>query len=689
MKKLHISIFIIVIELLVPFTLSFQIDNTQVALHSEYFCSSLVFPKPAFTPKADYQTRKNALLEATKNSISFYAQIGRIYQGIAVDKNSIESAFSRIDELKDCADFRMNSLLRMMYLDKTAGVLNSTMKAELKQRILDFKYWYDEGGRQDSMIMWTENHEILFHTSELLAGQLYPNEVFTNSNMTGTEHITHALALLNRWFDWRGQFGFSEWHSNTYITEDIAPLVNLVDFANDAEIASKAAMVLDLIAFGFAMHYYDGRYATSHGRAYERSKVGTSKTDPANRESTTESAWIMVGIGSHNPGDGGNMGAVALATSQKYAPPPILEDIADDAENLLEHRERNSMDIADGPEYGIGYTQDDLHTWWPLSAPINTHTVDATIGICAKYNINPDIVYGGKIFTDIFQIAGTLRGVSLSEYCELAKAFTQGVCLEEANLYVYRTPDYQLAGVQDHSKGKNSMQKHIWQATLDEDAFVFANSPGIITQEFQTWVGGWSPRATLYKNVGIIQYDRESMPLELDFLISTASFLLDRSIIHIYFPKWAFNETRSQDGWTFGRKNDGYIALYSYQPGFWSSDYEIKILGRKNALIVEMGSKDEYGSFDEFVSKILQAQKNIVPQAFGYSVLYNSPLRGLVNVSWDGAMYVAGTEIDLGPYPRFDNKYCYQEFGTNKTTITFGSQQLVLDFDAGTRTYTS
>ena len=39
-----------------------------------------------------------------------------------------------------------------------------------------------------------------------------------------------ANRLIRRWIGFRGMFGFSEWHSNTYFNEDIPPLVNLVDF---------------------------------------------------------------------------------------------------------------------------------------------------------------------------------------------------------------------------------------------------------------------------------------------------------------------------------------------------------------------------------------------------------------------------------------------------------------------------
>ena len=50
-------------------------------------------------------------------------------------------------------------------------------------------------------------------------------------------------------------------------------------------------------------------------------------------------------------------------------------------------------------------------------------------------------------------------------------------------------------------------------------------------------------------------------------------------------------------------------------------------------------------------------------------------------------MLVAGKNISIGTYKRFDNKYCSQEFGTEKTVIDFNGKSLELDFANATRTY--
>lgn len=641
------------------------------------------FLRYSYNATLGYEARKTIYLTDSNTSNGFYAQSTRIYLNVSVNEASFQSSLNKITNREDTADFRMTSLLRMMYLDNKTEVLNSTFKSQLKNAILNFKYWITEPN-DDSMIMWTENHMILFHSCELLAGQLYPDEIFTNSGMNGTQHVNHALPLVNRWLNWRARFGFSEWHSDIYFNEDLIALLNLVDFAQDNDTTTKAAMLLDILAFDFANNYFNGIYATTNGRTEDRKKVGTSLTAPPQRASHAEFSWILLGIGHHEPSAGDSLSAVALSTSDKYVPPPVLEAIANATLDYNEHKERNGIDIADGPSYGFGYeSEDDLMYWWPMSTLAAGQVIEHTLDLMDTYDIDPNLVFEDELLVDLLKLAAGIYGVSLSEVCTFLKEATQGVALEEANTYTYRTPYYQLSGAQDHQKGLMGMQEHIWQASLDEYATVFTNSHGGFRGEDH--VGGFKPRATLFKNVGVIQYDRLAQSMILELVYAILEF---KDITQAYFPRWAFNEVIQQDKWTFGRRLDSYVALYSFNPTEWENGIYLTSQGKKNLYIVELGSMDEYGSFNNFVSSILAAELHVWHQAVGYSVEYMSPSQGLVKVAWQGPMIVNGTQVNLGSYARFNNEYCFQEFDTLKTTIQYGTMTLELDFENATRTYT-
>jgi hypothetical protein len=147
---------------------------------------------------------------------------------------------------------------------------------------------------------------------------------------------------------------------------------------------------------------------------------------------------------------------------------------------------------------------------------------------------------------------------------------------------------------------------------------------------------------------------------------------------HAFFPKNRFDEHIEVGNWNIGRKGDAYVALFSEVDTRWSDTvvYELYADTSENVWIVELGDVENNGSFANFVAGII----NSVVLVAGDSVYYDSPSQGAVEVGWTGPMTVGGDQVDLGPYPRWDNPYCYQEFGTRHTVIRFNGEALILAF---------
>jgi len=328
--------------------------------------------------------------------------------------------------------------------------------------------------------------------------------------------------------------------------------------------------------------------------------------------------------------------------------------------------------------------------WWELMAPIAPETIETMLALMPYRKLDPSIVIGPGVREAIIA-AATLRGESIAEFANNIEEFGRGITLEQASTYTFRTPYYQLSGVQDRShKGWNGFQEHHWQATLSRDAIVFTNAPGGVG--FNQFTGGWQPCSRICKNVGIIQYDRRGTSIGTELINYLAHMGLnyakgDRPYTHAYFPQWAFDETITEGHWVFGRKGDAYIALYSINPIFWISDIEIWAIGQKNLWLTELGAKNEWGSFQTFINAILGAELQVESEAIGYRVSYHSPSQGRIISHWEGDMYVNDLLVSFTPYARFDNKYCYQQFGTELTEIFFGTKRLTLDFSICLRSY--
>lgn len=253
-----------------------------------------------------------------------------------VDELMIREICAFIAARKDCADFAIQGLLRLMYWERQQPRLSPEIGALMKDTILGFKYWVDEPG-DTVMYMGSENHRLLFHVAEWLAGQLFPTEEFPNSRQRGLYHATKGRLYITEWLRQRGRFGFDEWHSNSYYPICVAPLLNVYDFAiqEDAKLRQMAGAALDYLFFNLAADSYRGVFGTTHGRSY-----GVNLKYP-DLEGTAATCWTLYGTGSLVAGSSG-MAPVSIATS-KYVLPPILARIATDDTAIVESRVRQGL----------------------------------------------------------------------------------------------------------------------------------------------------------------------------------------------------------------------------------------------------------------------------------------------------------------------------------------------------------
>ncbi len=291
----------------------------------------------------------------------------------------------------------------------------------------------------------------------------------------------------------------------------------------------------------------------------------------------------------------------------------------------------------------------------------------------------------------------------LDEYGKLINVKLDPHAMTEVNIETYRTADYMLSCAQQFRPGAPGYQQHPWQATLGIDATVFTNHPG--SQDELScpnyWAGnGILPNAAQYNNVLICIYN---IPQEnpLPFLRSEQKSEAGRNIAshedapsdelipfsHAYFPKDAFDEVIRKGNWIFGRKDKGYIALYSQNPTEWKKvrEREVDLIAnsRQNKWICEMGSQDQWKNFRSFVSAVSRSKV----QCDGLNVKYTSPSAGEVQYGWSQALKVKEETISQRDYLRFDNPWCRNEFASEEIVISRDDEILVLDFRNAKREY--
>ena len=592
----------------------------------------------------------------------------------SINPVSFQTALEFVNNREDPSDFYMTALLRLYLMNADTGKLTPEQKAAIEDAFFNWKFWLDEPNTS-YVEMWTENHQILNHSIEYLVGQTFPDKVITNNGQTGRWHMEHGRALLLQWIDLRARTGFSEWDSETYYPEDIAPLLNLVDFAEDPEVSTRAAMMVDVIIFDTAVDSFYGQFATSSGRI----TPGSIKSADSSMTTINALAW---GQGRFTTTS--NMGAVALATSRKYEVPPVIQSLAlDNPEEYLNY-ERHSFNFEDAAKFGMDVNNiNDTPRFWGMGMFTIPETINLTIQTADEWDLwhYPD-------FRDLKDVADILKAINGFEFVSrVLDPDPNGVYMGEVNKVTYRTPDYMLSSAQSFRPGEKGYQQHIWQATLSPYAVVFTNNPDSLqvtgSHRPSYWMGnGRQPRTAQYKNLLIALYDiprYKSAPKPLE--------MRHYAFTHAYFPKWAFDEVIEQNGWVFGRIGDGYVALYSNQTYQWvtegtDADQEITAPGYQNVWITQLGRASVDGSFADFVSVVANADLTVS----GLNVQYEAAGIGNVTFGWEDDFTVNSQSIPLDAYPRFDNRYTHIDFDSLVFDIEFQGMSLHLDFDKGIRT---
>lgn len=163
----------------------------------------------------------------------------------------------------DCADFLLSAILRIFL---TFRVENSAVQARMKEVCLDFRYWMDENG-SDGMCFWSENHALLFYGNQMLAGQLYPDEIFRRSGRSGREQAMIGSARCREWLESIENTGFEEFLSGGYMCVTADALLNLIDFGPQ-DISERATQVLNRLLIQLSKHVYRGVVYGPQGRVY-------------------------------------------------------------------------------------------------------------------------------------------------------------------------------------------------------------------------------------------------------------------------------------------------------------------------------------------------------------------------------------------------------------------------------------
>lgn len=552
----------------------------------------------------------------------------------ALEESYVRRLIDFVDARLYLADHRMLLLLKCMFDSR----LPADLYDQASEAVLGFRYSLLEPGN-DSMVMWTENHQITMAVAEYLAGQQFNDRIFTNDGRSGARHQRAAQARLMIWLADRFRFGFSEWLSGTYYAFDLAALAMLIDHTDDEALANRAAMVADIALTDIALHSFRGRFAPSMGRAF---------TEQLLQPDSSEISPIWAAAFGEPPAVDIEALTSLFVTRQRYRVPPAIKELATQqpVRRVLTSQGLDAAEVRDELRHHSFYPRtqglDLMRFWWGQQAVTTPETIVESARAMRALELRQyRILAPARRFVRLPNslLVPTLRAVN---------PITSGSALHRANVQTITTGNYLLSSVQRYQPGGFGDQQHIWHASLPGAIQVFGTHPGSTTlaQEHRPtspsqWVGnGINPDAAQHHNVLLVQYDLQQRK---------GAFEGHRhEMVHIHFPFVLFDQTRLGPNWVAGRRGCAFIGIIGTDQFEQISETEIVQRGLHTGYAVVLGDDEEYTSFTGFLRQLKQYRVRLAGHRFTLASPY-----GRFELNWRGDFRVNGRVVDSW-YPRYD-----------------------------------
>ncbi len=578
----------------------------------------------------------------------------------------LDETLKYIDNQYDCSDFRIATLIRVIY-DFNLQIPDSE-KVKIKKTLLNFRYWMDEPG-ENGMCYWSENHQILFASAEFLIGQLYPNEVFPNSGLTGKQHMEKAMHRIKEWLKMRWNYGFSEFYSTTYYNEDIAGMINIIDYAHDNEMVKRTEIIMDLLMYDIASQKMDNMFVSVSGRAYENGRKGGPRLSST---VITNYVWNKIQRKLLHVNFG-------FLNDKKYQVPSVILEIGRDTSNAV-IKQCNGLNISQLKTEGyFGSDNKSIMMQWGMEAFSNPGIVRNSLTYIRKNNM-----FSNEFLTKFKYLDFTLLRIFHLEplVIRILNPQTNGHAIQQANTYTYKTKDYSIYSVQNYFPGNYANQVHVAGMNIKNYFSIFHSHPALPKDKKHDspsyWVGyGRLPQVAQDSSISISIYN---LPVKKGIMEMA---MLD--FTHAYFPKEKFDSVFIKGNYAFGKKGKTYCALIGRNNFRYAENSYSDLIqkGRKVFWIIEAGSKDEDGSFGDFCSRIMN--NKIMFDENNLVLNYTSRGKDL-ELKYCGD-FLINDKIVKTEYERFNSPYIKAKFKPDSLLFEYNKKFLKLDFNRAQRVY--
>ncbi len=324
------------------------------------------------------ERRVEALKRAARHEDDLYAEMAKmaLHWWPRVEPPVIKRAVARVNERQDGSVVDLLGLLGIVLRFAERPEFPADLKRPIEQAILGYRYGQEDPGT-DVMDFEADSRQWLFHVCEVLAGQLFPDRTFVQTQKSGLWHRRRGQKQAIAWVKTHAMKGFTVWDSDLALTEIIAGLSHLVDFGEDDALWELAVAMMDKMLFSLAVNSHKGVFGGSLGW------TGTGQVLNGALSASSGISRLMWGHGTFNHY---TVGTVSLACADDYEFPRLIQAIALDTPEEAWSRDHHAPDpehpavdkatyrtpdymLSSVQDYRPGSEGDQEHIWQATMSP--------------------------------------------------------------------------------------------------------------------------------------------------------------------------------------------------------------------------------------------------------------------------------------------------------------------------------
>jgi len=528
-------------------------------------CCFLLCALPASAGNPAYEQRKDDYINQAAASSFSDAMVLQAYRGVPLDTAALQDIVNRIPA-NGVVDFDLVKLVRILYF--TSGAYDSLLLPAMNS----IPYWLTKGDTLRGY--WSENHMIQWMSSDWLLHERYGRAI----DATLDVRLRHYLRL-------KVEYGFYEFFSSVYAPYCLTGLLNLADFARDAEIRDLATRAAQRLLGDLLMLTNDrGVFFPAAGRNYY------GKYEAPYGQNHNHLIYLLTGFG-EAPAGASHAGSF-LATSTIEADSvmaswtPVLDTI---------YRIGHSLDSGFAINSRLSHL-DRVMFQWSSGAYFHPAVAQETAELLRDSSLWNHIDFAP------FRSFSGLPIPTIVSLCHALSNVSESSVISGEDVVIFKHHSITLSSIKDFWKGKVGFQQFPCVANIGNTAVMTAS--GKVEHDWNdrssTNANEHLPYVNQKRNVALIMYHPEISELQ-----SLLPFRNPEVALH--FKDADFDEVTEDGLWLLGRQGNNYIAVRRSCIGEING-LRACAMDSGQTWVLVAGDSGMYGSFGNFQSVIHQSQ---------------------------------------------------------------------------------